>query len=137
MRNQVLTTALCVAAPFCLAPAANAQQTLAQQTVTFLCAAPAGHVCQFAVQTGGSQIAFALPSGERKEVPGITPHADKYCVCDPGPVTADCTAPRLDHWCLGSWLDVDSGLNSKNDANKDLFATAPSAAVGGWTTRAP
>ena len=105
--------------------------------MTFLCAAPAGHVCQFAVQTGGSQIAFALPSGERKEVPGITPHTDKYCVCDPGPVTADCTAPRLDHWCMGSWLDVDSGLNSKNDANKDLFATAPSAAVGGWTTRAP
>ncbi|MFZ2110171.1 MAG: hypothetical protein WAV18_33180 [Roseiarcus sp.] len=137
MRNLLLTTALCVAAPFCLAPAANAQQTLAQQTVTFLCAAPAGHVCQFAVQTGGSQIAFALPSGERKEVPGITPHTDKYCVCDPGPVTADCTAPRLDHWCLGSWLDVDSGLNSKNDANKDLFATAPSAAVWGWTTRAP
>ena len=130
-------TALCVAAPFCLAPAATAQQTLAQQTVTFLCAAPAGHVCQFAVQTGGSQIAFALPSGERKEVPGITPHADKYCVCDPGPVTADCTAPRLDHWCLGSWLDVDSGLNSKNDANKDLFVTASSAAVGGRTTRAP
>ena len=137
MRNLLLTTALCVAAPFCLAPAASAQQTLAQQTVTFLCAAPAGHVCQFAVQTGGSQIAFALPSGERKEVPGITPHTDKYCVCDPGPVTADCTAPRIDHWCMGSWLDVDSGLNSRNDANKDLFATASSAAVGGRTTRGP
>jgi hypothetical protein len=78
------------------------RQTLAQQTVTFLCAAPAGHVCQFAVQTGGSQVAFALPSGQRKEVPGITPHADKYCVCDPGPVTANCQAPRLDHWCLGA-----------------------------------
>jgi len=70
MRNLLLTTALCVAAPFCLAPAANAQQTLAQQTVTFLCAAPAGHVCQFAVQSAGSQIAFALPSGERKESVG-------------------------------------------------------------------
>ena len=132
MRKLLLATALCVAAPIWLGTAASAQQT-----VTFLCAAPAGHVCQFAVQTGGSQIAFALPSGERKEVPGITPHADKYCVCDPGPVTADCTAPRIDHWCMGSWLDVDSGLNSKNDADKDRFATAPSAAVGGSTTRAP
>ena len=122
MRNLLLTTALCVAAPVCLASAANAQQTLAQQTVTFLCAAPAGHVCQFAVQTGGSQIAFALPSGERKEVSGITPHADKYCVCDPGPVTPNCQAPRLDHWCLGSWLDVDTGLNSENDRGKGHFA---------------
>ena len=52
------------------------------------CAAPAGHVCQFAIKTGGSQMTFALPSGERKEVASITPHADKYCVCDPGPVTA-------------------------------------------------
>ena len=136
MRNLLLTTALCVAAPFCLAPVANAQQTLAQQTVTFLCAAPAGHVCQFAVQTGGSQMTFALPSGERKEVAGITPHADKYCVCDPGPVTPDCTAPHLDHWCLGSWLDVDTGQNSENDNNKDLFATTPNEAFG-RTPRAP
>ena len=75
MRNLLLSTALCIAAPICSATAASAQQT-----VTFLCAAPAGHVCQFAVQTGGSQMAFALSSGERKEVPGITPHADKYCV---------------------------------------------------------
>ena len=122
MKNLLLWTALCVAAPICLATAANAQQTQAQQTVTFLCAAPAGHVCQFAVKTGGSQIAFALPSGERKEVPGVTPHADKYCVCDPGPVTPDCTAPRLDHWCMGSWLDVDTGLNSENDDSKAVFA---------------
>jgi hypothetical protein len=114
MRNLLLTTALCVA-PVCLASAANAQQTLTQQTVTFLCAAPAGHVCQFAVKTGGSQMTFALPSGERKDVASITPHADKYCVCDPGPVTADCTAPQLGHWCLGSWLDVDTGQNSDND----------------------
>jgi hypothetical protein len=121
MRNLLLTTALCVTASVCLAPAVNAQQTLAQQTVTFLCAAPAGHVCQFAVQTAGSQVAFALPSGERKEVPGITPHADKYCVCDPGPVTPNCHAPRLDHWCLGSWLDVDTGLNSENDGGKGHF----------------
>ena len=122
MRNLLLMTALCVAASVCLASAANAQQTLAQQTVTFLCAAPAGHVCQFAVQTAGSQVAFALPSGERKEVPGITPHTDKYCVCDPGPVTPNCQAPRLDHWCMGSWLDVDTGLNSENDIGKGHFA---------------
>ncbi len=107
----------------CLATAANAQQTLAQQTVTFLCAAPTGHVCQFAVQTGGSQVDFALPSGARKEAPGVTPHADKYCVCDPGPVTPDCKAPLLDHWCMGSWLDVDAGLNSENDEGKQVFAT--------------
>jgi hypothetical protein len=116
MRNLLLSTALCLA-PICLATAASAQQT-----VTFLCAAPAGHVCQFAVKTGGSQTTFALPSGERKEVANITPHADKYCVCDPGPVTADCTAPQLGHWCLGSWLDVDTGQNSENDAGKGHFA---------------
>src|SRR5271166_2434178 len=121
MRKLLLSTAL-AGALICLATAANAQQTLAQQTVTFLCAAPAGHVCQFAVQTGGSQIAFAFPSGERKEVPDITPHVDKYCVCDPGPVTPNCQAPRLDHWCMGSWLDVDTGLNSENDVGKAHFA---------------
>ena len=75
-----------------------------------------------AVQTGGSQIAFALPSGERKEVPDITPHVDKYCVCDPGPVTPNCQAPRLDHWCMGSWLDVDTGLNSERENANDRFA---------------
>jgi hypothetical protein len=116
MRNLVLSTALCLL-PICLGGSASAQQS-----VTFLCAAPAGHTCQFAIKTGGSQTAFALPSGERKEVPGITPHADKYCVCDPGPVTPDCTAPRLDHWCLGAWLDVDTGLNSENDLGKDHLA---------------
>jgi hypothetical protein len=115
MRNLLLAAALCLT-PICLAPTASAQQP-----VTFLCAAPAGHVCQFAVKTGGSQMTFALPSGERKEVAGITPHADKYCVCDPGPVTADCTAPQLGHWCLGSWLDVDTGQNSENDAGKGHF----------------
>src|SRR5271157_1611821 len=118
MKKLLISTALCVAAPVCLSSASNAQQT-----VTFLCAAPAGHVCQFAVQTGGSQKTFALPAGERKEVSGVTPHADKYCVCDPGPVTPDCKAPRLDHWCMGSWLDVDPGLNSEKDNGKDVFAT--------------
>ena len=80
---------------------------------------------------------FALPSGERKEVPGVTPHADKYCVCDPGPVTPDCKGPRLDHWCMGTWLDVDPGLNSENDNDKHLFATTPNEAFGGRTTGAP
>jgi hypothetical protein len=117
MKNLLLTTALCVASLACAALPASAQQT-----VTFLCAAPTGHVCQFAVHSAGSQVAFALPSGQRKEVPGITPHADKYCVCDPGPVTADCRAPQLDHWCLGSWLDVDTGLNSENNIGKNHFA---------------
>lgn len=110
MKNLLLSTALCVSAPICLATATNAQQT-----VTFLCTAPPGHVCQFAVQTGGSQKAFALPSGERKEVSGISPHVDKYCVCDPGPVTPDCKAPQLDHWCMGDWVKVVPGLNSEND----------------------
>jgi hypothetical protein len=118
MRNFLLTTAaLCAASLAGLVSPVNAQQT-----VTFLCAAPAGHVCQFAIQSSGSQVAFALPSGQRKEVPGITPHADKYCVCDPGPVTADCRAPQLDHWCLGAWLDVVTGLNSENDIGKSHFA---------------
>ena len=131
MKRLILSTALWAAGSALLATAAQAQQT-----VTFLCAAPAGHVCQFAVQTAGSQVAFALPSGERKDVPGITPHADKYCVCDPGPVTPDCTAPRLDHWCLGAWLDVDPGLNSENDAGKNHFAATPKEAVAGGTVRA-
>lgn len=117
MKKLFALAALCAATSVGLASGASAQQT-----VTFLCAAPAGHVCQFAVQTGGSQTTFALPSGERKEVLGITPHADKYCVCDPGPVTPDCKAPRLDHWCMGSWLDVDTGLNSENDRGMNSFA---------------
>ncbi len=123
MRRLFLAAAIGVAAPIWLGAAASAQQP-----VTFLCAAPAGHVCQFAVKTGGSQLAFALPSGERKQVANITPHADKYCVCDPGPVTADCTAPQLGHWCLGSWLDVDLGLNSENDQGKNAFAGSIKAA---------
>jgi hypothetical protein len=117
MRKLLLSAALCAATSIGAASSASAQQT-----VTFLCAAPAGHVCQFAVQTGGSQMAFALPSGERKEVSGITPHTDNYCVCDPGPVTPDCKAPQLDHWCMGSWLDVDTGLNSENDPGMNSLA---------------
>ena len=103
--------------------ALGGQPVLAQQTVTFLCNAPAGHVCQFSIKTGAGPIDFALPSGQRKEVSGVTPRADKYCVCDPGPVTPDCKAPQLDHWCMGQWLDVDAGLNSENDVGNDRFAT--------------
>ncbi len=122
MKRLLLSAALCAVAPAYLVTGAQAQQT-----VTFLCLAPAGHVCQYAVRSGGQEIAFALPSGERKELPGITPHVDKYCVCDPGPVTPDCKAPRLDHWCLGSWMDVDTGTNSRND--EDLLAVVRSASA--------
>jgi len=117
MRHLLLSTVLCAATSVGWATGASARQT-----VIFVCAAPAGHTCQFAVKTAGTQITFTLPSGERKEAPNITPHVDKYCVCDPGPVTPDCRAPRIDHWCLGSWVDVDPGLNSQNDSSTDLFA---------------
>jgi hypothetical protein len=103
--------------------ALGGQPALAQQTVTFLCNAPAGHVCQFSIKTAAGPIDFALPSGQRKQVSGVTPHADTYCVCDLGPVTPDCKAPQLDHWCMGQWLAVDPGLNSKNDIANDRFAT--------------
>ena len=82
-------------------------------------------------------MAFALPSGQRKEVPGITPHADKYCVCDPGPVTPDCKAPRLDHWCMGSWLDVDTGLNSENEIANDRFAAGLGSGMVGVSRASP
>lgn len=115
-RSLLLASLGAFAALACAAPSG------AGQPAVFLCAAPAGHTCQFAVRSGGGQIDFALPSGERKEVAGLTPHADTYCVCDPGPVTPDCKAPRLDHWCQGRWLDVDAGLNSENDQGRNLFA---------------
>jgi hypothetical protein len=121
MNKMLLRAALCATAPL-IAAAVCAEPALAQQTATFLCNAPAGHVCQFSIKTAAGPIDFALPSGERKQVSGVTPHADKYCVCDPGPVTPDCTAPRLDHWCVGQWLAVDPGLNSQNDLANDRFA---------------
>jgi hypothetical protein len=112
--------ALGVAAPCLGAP----RQTLAQEAVTFTCLAPTGHVCQFGVRTGGKQVNFALPSGAKKEMAGVTPRVDKYCICDPGPVTPDCKQPRLDLWCLGSWQDVQPGVNSENDGIEHLFAKA-------------
>jgi hypothetical protein len=113
MRTFVLTAAMGLGLAALLAPPAGAQQA-----PVFLCAAPAGHVCQFVVQTSAAPINFALPSGERKEVPGVAPYAAKYCVCDPGPVTPDCKAPQLDHWCLGQWLDVVPGQNSLIDIDR-------------------
>jgi hypothetical protein len=105
-----------------LLAAGCARNALAQQAVTFTCLAPAGHVCQFGVRTAGRQINFALPSGGKQEMPGLTPHADRYCICDPGPVTPDCKQPRLDLWCLGSWQEVQPGVNSENEIVKHLFA---------------
>jgi hypothetical protein len=98
------------------------QRAAAQGAVSFTCVAPAGHVCQFAVRTGGGQMNFPLPSGETKEVSGLVPHVDTYCVCDPGPVTPDCKQPRLDLWCLGSWSEVQPGVNTQNDIDDRGFA---------------
>ncbi|RBP17688.1 hypothetical protein DFR50_102180 [Roseiarcus fermentans] len=119
MKAIFLRAALGAAA---FAAVSGVSPAFAQQTVTFLCNAPAGHVCQFQINTASGPINFPLPSGQRTEIANIRPHADTYCVCDPGPVTADCKAPRLDHWCLGSWLAVDPGLNSQNDIANDRFA---------------
>lgn len=81
-------------------------------TVKFVCMAPAGHTCQYQIRTAQGPLNFSLPSGQKREVPGVTPRADKYCVCDPGPVSADCTAPQVGSWCLGYWADVVPGENS-------------------------
>jgi hypothetical protein len=119
MKNALL------AATAFVAVALSAQPTLAQQrTVRFLCAAPTGHVCQYRILTPAGPVDFALPSGERREVGGVTPLVDKYCVCDPGPVTPDCKAPQLGSWCLGRWSKVKRPpeLNSENDATEDRFA---------------
>ena len=111
MKIKILTVVVCAALPALLAPAASAQQLLAQQESAFLCMAPPGHVCQFGVQTATGPVNFPLPSGERKALPGVSLAGATYCVCDPGPVTTDCKEPRLGYWCLGRWLDVVPGLN--------------------------
>jgi hypothetical protein len=119
-----LKNALLMATAF-LALALSAQPTLAQQTtVRFLCFAPTGHVCQYRIQTSAGPVDFALPSGERREVAGITPLVDKYCVCDPGPVTPNCKAPQVGQWCLGHWSKVKRPpqMNSQTDAIEDRFA---------------
>ena len=111
--------------------AANAQQ----QPAIFFCRAPVGHVCQFAVQAGAAPIAFALPSGERKLVPGLVPYSATYCVCDPGPVTPDCTAPRPDQWCLGRWMAVIPGVNAQIEASPALAQRAGRRAAGDLLSR--
>ena len=119
MKNALLTATALVAL------ALSAHQTLAQQTtVRFLCAAPTGHICQYRIRTAAGPVDFALPSGERREVAGVTPLVDKYCVCDPGPVTPDCKAPQLGKWCLGHWSKIKRPpeMNSENDAIEDRFA---------------
>jgi len=108
MSKTLLPVAICLAPAFLTLGTSTMAQ---QQTAAFVCLAPAGHVCQFAVRTGAAPMSFALPSGERNELAGVTPGSDKYCVCDPGPVTLDCNAPQIDHWCLGFWADVVPGLN--------------------------
>lgn len=125
MTRNLLRIALGLAAP--ILAAAAALPAHAEKPVLFLCNAPAGHVCQFRINTAAGPIDFALPSGQKKEVAGVTPHADKYCVCDPGPVTPDCTAPQTGKWCLGQWLAVDPGQNSLNDVPNDRFATLRAA----------
>ena len=60
----------------------------AQQAVAFLCNAAAGHVCQFQINTASGPINFALPSGQRTQIDGVTPRADKYCVCGSRPSDA-------------------------------------------------
>jgi hypothetical protein len=84
-----------------------------EKAVEFVCSAPAGHTCQFGIKTAKGPVNFALPSGQKKVVEGVTPRADKYCVCDPGPVNETCTAPEVGKWCLGYWQDVVPGLNSR------------------------
>ena len=117
MGKGISSVAICAAQSILLVLATGAERALAQEhNVHFVCLAPAGHVCQYVVQTGGGPLSFSLPSGDRRDVGGITPRRDKYCVCDPGPVTADCTAPQLGHWCLGYWADVVPGKNSENRA---------------------
>ncbi len=115
--KAALGAAIGLAAGIALAPASAGE-------ATFLCNAPAGHVCQFQINTGAGPIAFALPAQAKKRVDGVTPHADTYCVCDPGPITPDCKAPQLNHWCMGQWMAVDPGLNSENDAGRNAFAAA-------------
>ena len=72
MRTTIIFAALGFALPALFAPAANAQQA-----PVFLCAAPAGHVCQFVVQTAAAPSNYALPTGGRTEIPGVAGYAAK------------------------------------------------------------
>jgi hypothetical protein len=57
----------------------------AHECARLLCLAPAGHICQFEVRTPGGPIEFALPSGERKEVAGVTRAATNIALAIPVP----------------------------------------------------
>jgi len=105
-----------------IAGAACAFHALAAQSATFACVVAKGHVCQFAVRTGETQVNFALPAGHKKSVPGVDPRVSVYCVCDPGPVTPDCKDPRVGFWCLGSWAPVLPGVNSGDLGTNNRFA---------------
>jgi hypothetical protein len=106
--NKAMTRAALLA----VALGALAATETRAETVKFVCLAPAGHTCQYQVRTAQGPLNFSLPSGQKREVSGVTPRADKYCVCDPGPVSPDCTAPQVGSWCLGYWADVVPGENS-------------------------
>jgi hypothetical protein len=115
MRKAIPSVAFYAALPILLVLAASSQRALAQEhSLHFVCLAPAGHVCQYVVLTAAGPVNFSLPSGERRDVGDITPRRDKYCVCAPGPVTDDSTAPQLRHWCLGYWADVVPAKDSEN-----------------------
>ncbi len=116
------SSALLMSAVLLAATTVGPRYAKAQELASFTCIAPAGHVCQFTVRTGGGRMDFALPSGGTKEAPGLVPHVDTYCVCDPGPVTPDCKQPRLDLWCSGSWSEVQPGVNTQNDIANHRFA---------------
>ena len=112
MRTIGLSVAMGLALSALFAPAANEQK----QPTIFFCAAPAGHVCQFAVQTGAAPIDFALPSGERKLVPGLVPYQE-LCL-RARPCHAGLRGARIDHWYPGQWLAVVPGVNSQIDCDQ-------------------
>jgi hypothetical protein len=107
-----------------LAGVVGDEHAFAQQAATFACVVAKGHVCQFVVRTGEQQINFALPSGQKKRVPGVEPRVSLYCVCDPGPVTPDCKEPRVGFWCLGTWAPVLPGVNSGDLGTNNRFAVS-------------
>ena len=80
------------------APAANAQQ----QPTIFFCAAPAGHVCRFVVQTGATPIDFALLSGERSSSPAL--FRTRPSIVFVTPALSRRTAGRP-AWTIGAWAN--------------------------------
>jgi hypothetical protein len=72
MTKTLFLSAIFLALPALLPPAVSAQQTLAQQeTVPFVCAAPAGHVRQFSVRTAAGPVDFGtMPATSRRSPEG-------------------------------------------------------------------